>query len=108
MAGRAAWVKFVLSALPVYVLIALNVPKWFLKAVNKIGGVIYGEEGKRPTVDVVLSLRKRYRGLWISVVWASQTSKLWDGLSKFVGYGSGNQTQIGLGLVWIYRCTPMQ
>lgn len=36
MAGRAVWVKFVLSALPIYVLIAINVPKWFIKAINKI------------------------------------------------------------------------
>lgn len=36
MAGRAVWVKFVLSALPSYVLIAINVPKWFIKAINKI------------------------------------------------------------------------
>ena len=36
MAGRATWVRFVLSALPIHVLIALNVPKWFIKAINKI------------------------------------------------------------------------
>lgn len=36
MAGRAVWVKFVLSALPMHVSIAINVPKWFIKAVDKI------------------------------------------------------------------------
>ena len=36
MSGRATWVRFVLSALPIHVLIALNVPKWFIKAINKI------------------------------------------------------------------------
>jgi len=36
MAGRATWVRFVISALPIHVLIALNVPKWFIKAINKI------------------------------------------------------------------------
>lgn len=36
MAGRATWVHFVLSALPIHVLIALNVPKWFIKAISKI------------------------------------------------------------------------
>ena len=36
MAGRATWVQFVISALPIHVLIALNVPKWFIKAINKI------------------------------------------------------------------------
>jgi hypothetical protein len=36
MAGRAVWVRYVISALPIHVLIALNVPKWFIKAINKI------------------------------------------------------------------------
>jgi len=36
MAGRANWVRFVISALPIHFLIALNVPKWFIKAINKI------------------------------------------------------------------------
>ena len=36
MAGRATWVRFVISALLIHVLIALNVPKWFIKAINKI------------------------------------------------------------------------
>ena len=34
MAGRAVWVRYVISALPIHVLIALNVPKWFIKAIN--------------------------------------------------------------------------
>lgn len=38
MAGRAALVRFVLSAIPVYLLIAMNVPKWFIKAANKLRG----------------------------------------------------------------------
>jgi hypothetical protein len=35
LAGRATWVRFVLSAIPIYVLVAIKVPKWFLKAINK-------------------------------------------------------------------------
>jgi hypothetical protein len=34
--GRATLVQFVLSAMPIYLLIAINVPKWFLRLVNKI------------------------------------------------------------------------
>jgi mannosylglycoprotein endo-beta-mannosidase len=30
MAGRVTWVHFVLSAIPIYALIAIKVPKWFL------------------------------------------------------------------------------
>lgn len=36
MAGRTTWVRFVLSAIPIYVLVAINVPKWFIKAINKL------------------------------------------------------------------------
>lgn len=34
--GRTALVCFVLSAIPVYLLIVFNVPKWFIKALYKI------------------------------------------------------------------------
>jgi hypothetical protein len=36
MVGRVALVRFVLSAIPIYVLIAMKVPKWFIKAINKL------------------------------------------------------------------------
>jgi hypothetical protein len=36
MAGRVAWVRFVLSAIPIYVMIAMKVPKWSIKAINKL------------------------------------------------------------------------
>ena len=35
-AGRANLVRFVLSAIPIYLLITINVPKSFIKAVDKI------------------------------------------------------------------------
>jgi hypothetical protein len=35
-AGRITWVRFVLSAMPIYVLIAVKAPKWFIKAVDKL------------------------------------------------------------------------
>jgi hypothetical protein len=35
-AGRATLVQAVLSAMSVHLLIAINVPKWFIKAVDKI------------------------------------------------------------------------
>jgi hypothetical protein len=45
-AGRATLVRFVLSAMPINLLIAMNVPKWFLRLVNKIkrGFVCKGRE----------------------------------------------------------------
>jgi len=36
MAGRVTWVRFVLSAIPIYVLIAIKVPKWFIRSIDKI------------------------------------------------------------------------
>ena len=36
MAGRVTWVRFVLTAVPIYVLIAIKVPKWFIRAINKL------------------------------------------------------------------------
>lgn len=51
-AGRATWVRFVLSALPIHVLIALNVPKWFIKAINKIRRAL--ERQKRSSRGLLL------------------------------------------------------
>src|SRR6185503_14264236 len=36
LAGRAVLVRFVLTAIPIYLLIAIRVPKWFIRAVDKI------------------------------------------------------------------------
>jgi hypothetical protein len=35
-AGHVTMVRFVLSAILIYLLIAINVPKWFIKAIDKI------------------------------------------------------------------------
>jgi hypothetical protein len=35
-AGRVTMVRFVLSAVPIHLLIAVNVSKWFIKAIDKI------------------------------------------------------------------------
>jgi hypothetical protein len=34
-AGRATLVRYVLSAILVYLLVAIKVPKWFIKLINK-------------------------------------------------------------------------
>jgi hypothetical protein len=36
MASRVTWVRFVLSTIPIYVLIAIKVPKWFIRSIDKI------------------------------------------------------------------------
>jgi hypothetical protein len=36
LAGRETMIRFIFSAIPVYLLIAVNVPKWVIKAIDKI------------------------------------------------------------------------
>jgi len=36
LAGRAVLVRFVLTAIPIYLLVSLKVPKWFIQAIDKI------------------------------------------------------------------------
>jgi hypothetical protein len=45
LAGRTAMVRFVLSAIPVYLLIAMKIPKWVINSIDKIQrGFIWKEE----------------------------------------------------------------
>jgi hypothetical protein len=36
LAGRAVLVRFVLTAIPIYLLVAIKVSKWFLRSMDKI------------------------------------------------------------------------
>jgi hypothetical protein len=36
LAGRTVLVRHVLSAIPVYILMTMNVPKWVIKSIDKI------------------------------------------------------------------------
>lgn len=36
MAGRKVLVQYILAAIPIHVLITINIPKWLIKAINKI------------------------------------------------------------------------
>lgn len=42
--GRLVLVKVVLTTIPLQVLIALNVPKWFLRAVDNLGELSSGKD----------------------------------------------------------------
>jgi hypothetical protein len=52
-AGRATLVRFVLSAMPIYLLIAINVPKWFLRLVNKIKRGLFAKVEKMLMVAAI-------------------------------------------------------
>jgi len=41
LSGRAVLVHFVLTAIPIYLLVALKVPKWFIKAIDKIRSFLW-------------------------------------------------------------------
>jgi hypothetical protein len=44
----------VLSAIPVYLLVALNVPKWVIKPLTKLGEISCGMAEKRLEEETVL------------------------------------------------------
>jgi hypothetical protein len=44
LASRTAMVRFVLSAIPVYLLIAINIPKWVIKSIDKMRRVWKGRK----------------------------------------------------------------
>jgi hypothetical protein len=59
-AGRAAMVRFVLSAVPIYQLIAINVPKWFIRAIDKIRRDFFGQGRRKLMVAAVWSLERSH------------------------------------------------
>jgi len=56
-AGRITWVRFVLSAIPIYVLIAVKAPKWFIKAVNKLRHAYLWSGRKQAVAEGEVKLR---------------------------------------------------
>lgn len=90
MAGRKVMVQFVLSAIPIHLLIAVNVPKWMIKAINKIqhaflrkgqqqfhGGccLVAWDKIQRP-IDL-LGWALKMHWLWFA---KTQTDRPWSGL----------------------------
>ena len=47
LAGQAVLVQFILTAIPIYLLVALKIPKWFIRAIDKSEEDSCGKEGKR-------------------------------------------------------------
>jgi hypothetical protein len=123
MAGRVTWTRFVLSAIPIYVLIAINVPKWFIKAVNKIrrgfiwkgrketnGGscLVAWERVQRPLEYGglgVLNLEYMCWALQVRWLWLGKTnpSRPWYGLdipvhkNSVTFFNTALQSQVGRG-----------
>lgn len=118
IAGRTAWVKFVLTAIPIYVLIAVNVPKWFVRAIDKLrrGYILEGRDNangrscrvawdkvQRP-LDLgglgVLNLEMMGWALQIRWLWLrkTDTTRPWHGLELQVHpHAHAMTTEIGDG-----------
>jgi hypothetical protein len=54
LAGRTTLVKFVLSAIPTYLLIAINIPQRVIKSIYKIRRGFFGKGERRLMVEAVL------------------------------------------------------
>jgi hypothetical protein len=50
LAGRAVLVRFVLTAIPINLLVTIKVPKWFIQAVDKIRRSFLWKEGRMSMV----------------------------------------------------------
>jgi len=46
LTGWAVFVRFVLTTIPIYLLVAIKVPRWFIRAVDKIRSFLWKEENK--------------------------------------------------------------
>jgi hypothetical protein len=67
LSGRITLIKSVLSAIPVYLFIALNAPKWVIKAIDKIRRIFCEKEERRleEAKAIVLYLGIKLLGLLI-------------------------------------------
>jgi hypothetical protein len=93
MAGRATWVKFVLTAIPIHVLLVIKVPKWFIKAIDKsrraflwkgrqqINGGSCLVVRDKVSKFVLMSWALQVRWLWLEKTGAPRT---WNGLEILV------------------------
>jgi hypothetical protein len=61
-ARRLVLVRTVLTATPIYLLIAMDLPKWCLKAIDKKGRVFSGRVRNKQTVATAWSLGKGCSG----------------------------------------------
>ena len=86
LAGRAVLVRFVLTAIPIYLLVAIRVPKWFIRAVDKIRRSFLWKGRKEVNGGIIVAWEKVMRpldlgGLGIHNLeimgWALQMRWLW-------------------------------
>ncbi|WVZ64348.1 LOW QUALITY PROTEIN: hypothetical protein U9M48_013881 [Paspalum notatum var. saurae] len=80
-AGRQVVVKSVLSATPIHLMIALDLPKWVIKVVDKGDEVSFGKAKSKPMVVTAWFPGQRCSGHTCVVVLVFMTWKDWVGLA---------------------------
>lgn len=63
-AGRTVLVRFVITAIPVYVLLAMRLPKWAVKAIDKVRRGFLWAGGEQANGGNCLVARKKVGDLW--------------------------------------------
>lgn len=97
-AGWKVLVQFVLTSMLVYLAMAVDLPPWAIKAVDKIKRVFFGVAGKMRRAVIVwwLGVRLVIPLNWVALV--SLISRAWDGLFVCDGCGCRKQSKINHGL----------
>jgi len=106
-AGRLILVRVVMTATPIYLMIAFDLPKWVIKAVDK-GEVFYGKDKNKQMEAIVSFHGKEYNARLSMVAWGSIILKNLAGLLGSVDFGPKKQTPQDLGLVFRFKFLSAQ
>lgn len=79
LAGRTAMVRFMLSAIPAYLLIALSMPKWVIKKIDKIRRAFLWTGRKETNRDICLVAWGGDQTYQSGRAWYSKPSGCWMG-----------------------------
>jgi len=63
LAGRAVLVRFVFTVIPIYLLVVIRVPKWFIRAVDKIRRCFLWKGRKEVNGGIIVAWEKVMRPL---------------------------------------------
>jgi hypothetical protein len=86
-AGHLVVVCVVFTATPIHHMMAMDLPKWVIRALMNFGGDSYGQAAKMLMEVIALSLGKSFRGRYSMVVLGYSTLNQWVGPCASVGRG---------------------
>jgi hypothetical protein len=105
-AGRLVMVWVVLTATPIYSMMAMDLPKWVIKAIDK-RRVFFGKDRNTLMGVTALFRGKGSSGHWNMEDWGFLICKLLAGHCKFVGCGLRRRTRPNFGLGSKFRYQKM-